>query len=62
MLTHQKVSYTFQLTALWAFVEVTLGGMLYGPAGVIGANLAGASIFALTAAWLCRKLIREKSA
>ena len=29
MLTHQKVSYTFQLTALWAFVEVTLGGMLH---------------------------------
>jgi len=36
--------------------------MMYGPAGVIGANLAGASIFALTAAWLCRRLIREKSA
>ena len=29
MLTQQKVSYTFQLTALWAFVEVTLGGMLH---------------------------------
>lgn len=41
---------------------VTLGSMMYGPAGVIGANLAGASIFALAAAWLCRKLIREKSA
>jgi putative MATE family efflux protein len=41
---------------------VTLGSMLYGPAGVIGANLAGASVFAFAAAWLCRRLIREKSA
>ncbi len=39
---------------------VTLGSYLYGPPGVIGANLAGASIFALTGVWLCRKLIREK--
>lgn len=41
---------------------VTLGGYLYGPAGVIGSNLAGASFFALTGVWLCRKLISEKMA
>ncbi len=39
---------------------VTLGSYLYGPTGVITANLAGASVFALTGVWLCRKLIREK--
>src|SRR5690606_16768521 len=36
---------------------VTLGDALYGPAGVIGANLAGAAVFALIGAWLCRQLI-----
>lgn len=40
---------------------VTIGGMLYGPPGVIGANLAGASVFALLGAWLCRRLIAEKA-
>ncbi len=40
---------------------VTIGGMLYGPTGVIGANLAGASVFALLGAWLCRRLIAEKA-
>jgi putative MATE family efflux protein len=44
---------------LGTFPFVTLGGYLYGPAGVLGANLAGASVFALTGVWLCRKLIRE---
>lgn len=40
---------------------VTLGGYLWGPAGVIGANLAGASVFAVLGAWLCRRLIPEKA-
>jgi len=40
---------------------VTIGGMLYGPTGAIGANLAGASVFALFGAWLCRRLIAGKS-
>ena len=40
---------------------VTVAGMLYGPTGVIGANLAGASVFALFGAWLCRRLIAGKS-
>lgn len=40
---------------------VTIGGMLWGPTGVIGANLAGASVFALLGAWLCRRLIAGKA-
>jgi len=40
---------------------VTIGSMLYGPTGVIGANLAGASVFALLGAWLCRRLIAGKA-
>jgi hypothetical protein len=46
---------------LGTFPVVTLGSVLYGPAGVIGANLAGASVFALAGAWLCRRLIAEKA-
>ncbi|MFN3745046.1 MAG: MATE family efflux transporter [Hyphomicrobiaceae bacterium] len=40
---------------------VTIGSMLYGPPGVIGANLAGASVFAFLGAWLCRRLIDGKA-
>jgi len=40
---------------------VTIGGMFWGPTGVIGANLAGASVFALLGAWLCRRLIDDKA-
>jgi putative MATE family efflux protein len=40
---------------------VTIGGMYWGPTGVIGANLAGASVFALFGAWLCRRLIAGKA-
>jgi len=40
---------------------VTIGGMFWGPTGVIGANLAGASVFALLGAWLCRRLIAGKA-
>lgn len=40
---------------------VTIGGMIWGPTGVIGANLAGASVFALLGAWLCRRLIAGKA-
>jgi putative MATE family efflux protein len=39
---------------------VTIAGMYWGPAGVIGGSLAGASVFALFGAWLCRKLIAGK--
>lgn len=46
---------------LGTFPVVTLGSMLYGPAGVIGANLAGASVFAFAGVWLCWRLIAEKS-
>jgi putative MATE family efflux protein len=46
---------------LGTFPVVTLGSVLYGPAGVIGANLVGASVFALAGAWLCRRLIAEKA-
>lgn len=45
---------------LGTFPVVTLGSALYGPAGVIGANLAGASVFALAGVYLCRRLIAEK--
>jgi Na+-driven multidrug efflux pump len=40
---------------------VTIGGMFWGPTGVIAANLAGASVFAFLGAWLCRRLIAGKS-
>jgi Na+-driven multidrug efflux pump len=40
---------------------VTIGGMFWGPSGVIAANLAGASVFALLGAWLCRRLIDGKA-
>lgn len=40
---------------------VTVGGMLWGPSGVIAANLAGASVFAFLGAWLCRRLINGKA-
>lgn len=36
---------------------VYLGGMIWGPAGVIAASLAGAGFFALAGAWICRRLI-----
>jgi len=40
---------------------VTVAGMFWGPAGVIGGSLAGASVFAILGTWLCWRLIAEKA-
>ena len=57
---HYATALSWGRATLGTVPFVTLGSMMYGPAGVIGANLAGASIFALAGAWLCRRLIAEK--